>query len=162
MPVCQLEKVNTPENTYDITFRIKNSAVCIYGNDISNSINKFKPTKEVAFAFNKEIVELIDKYKDYFNKITDEQLIMFLSKQISKKIIRSLFGSIIENKKVWCDSIEEMAEKYTYFYPDDKVEIISLSKIAKEGTTNKSEILVLINKFADKLKIFYKMDNRKI
>lgn len=156
MPLCNLDELFKSENIMELGFKIKTSSICLYGKNIENTIQKFKPTKELVFFFNNQINDLLNEYYLYFQTIEDKKLITLLSKQISKKIIRGLFGTLVEKHNIWANSSQDMCSKYCHFNPKDKEDINTLYQISKKGTNNKIKIISLIDKFKPQINQFYK------
>ena len=92
LAITSIQEVKSPKEKYGLICYIKHLCVCIYGNDITRYIPKFKPTNAVAKGFNGDIAEKLELSRRKFLKHLTPSEIKKLSQETSKRIIRTGFS----------------------------------------------------------------------
>ena len=100
-------------------FIIKNLSLCIFGEDVSEQIKKFKPTNEIIE--NLPLLKTrINKIKNKFNqKLTSEET-QQICLSIMRSILRAGFELCIEKEKCFTKDITHCLMIFSKYFPAQK------------------------------------------
>lgn len=147
LAITSIQEVKSAKEKYGLLCYIKHLCVCIYGNDITRDISKFKPTKAVAKGFNGDIAEKLELNRRKFLKQLTPSEIKKLSQETSKRIIRTGFSLVMPRAKSWTTDLQKSVDTFIYYYPEKRTEISMALKWSKEGTVNKQAVINFIDSF---------------
>ncbi|MGD0729351.1 MAG: nucleotidyltransferase domain-containing protein [Candidatus Micrarchaeaceae archaeon] len=147
LAITSIQEVKNPKEKYGLLCFIKHLCVCIYGNDITVNIPKFKPTKAVAKGFNGDIAEKLEINRRKFLKHLTTSEIKKLSQETSKRIIRTGFSLVMPRTKSWTTNLQKSVDTFIYYYPEKKAEMTKALEWSKAGTVNKQAIIDFIDSF---------------
>src|SRR3989344_772533 len=100
---------------------IKTQAVCIYGDDLSDSIAKLKPGKESALHF-RNLQDELQQTIDFFENGWGDSLEESLDKcsWIMKRILRTGFELVMERENKYTRDLYPCYESFSKYYPNKK------------------------------------------
>jgi len=126
---------------------IKHLSVCVYGEDISRGLPKFKPSKEVAKAFNGDIAKHIDNILKKFKSPTKESEILLTCSQTMKKIIRTGFCLVMDEEKSWTTDLEKSCQIFSKYYPKQAPLMMKALNLAKKPVADKKMLGKFLENF---------------
>ncbi len=124
---------------------LKTQAVCIYGNDISDSITKLKPGKESALHF-RNLQDELQKTIDFFENGWGDTLEENLDKcsWIMKRVLRTGFELVMEREQKYTRDLYPCYEGFVKYYPEKKDEIYKTLELAVNPTDDSKIIIPLL------------------
>ncbi len=124
-------------------FFLKHCCYCLYGNDLSQTFSKIKPTRELTRSLNSG---LITKLNTLFVEITPQNY-KENAKSIAKQLIRSAYFLIMEKDNSFYNDIYECSKAFLRYYPE-KDDCIQLLISFVEGNNDSIPLLhELVNNF---------------
>jgi predicted nucleotidyltransferase len=118
-----LEEVLDSENRYSWGYWLKHHCRCIYGEDLTQRFEPFKPSKAIAVAVNGDFAEVLGKYIDRLTLLTERHEQKKIQRAAARKLIRStnLLRTDIDNS--WPDTLDEYVSQFVTRYPQKADEI---------------------------------------
>lgn len=140
-------RVKNTLSTFDII--LKNSSLCIYGDDLSAHIPAIKPDASLA---NDELIMIhldIAQARQEISAAASEEEVKYWCKRIMKNIIRAGFCLCMPIIQEQTREIKLCAEVFSKHYPDLKEFVKKTMCWIKSPSDNKQEILKFLNDDVD-------------
>jgi len=112
-----LKEVMLPTNRQRWGYWLKHHCVCVYGEDLRNSFEPFRPSREIAVAVNGDFLAVLNGYVSLMNPILEPEQRHALQRAAARKAIRSTNILREENDSDWPVTLDELREKFNYRYP---------------------------------------------
>ena len=124
---------------------IKTQAVCIYGDDLSDSIAKLKPGKESALHF-RNLQDELQQTIDFFENGWGDNLEESLDKcsWIMKRILRTGFELVMERENKYTRDLYPCYESFSKYYPNKKDDMYKTLEFAINPTDDSKTIILLL------------------
>ncbi|WP_420863219.1 hypothetical protein [Algirhabdus cladophorae] len=128
---------------YGIGCFIKHLCVCVLGEEMQASLPRFKPTQQVAKAFNGDFEKVREKYLSQL-ETTPPEGISRLSEQISRKFIRTGFSLVTAREQSWTTDPQMACDAFAKYYPDKAADMQRTLQISKQPGVSKRDLLELL------------------
>lgn len=128
---------------------LKNSSLCIYGDDLSAHILPIKPDASLA---NDELIMIhqdIDQARQEISKATSEEEVQYWCKRVMKNIIRAGFCLCMPIIQEQTREIKLCADVFSKHYPDLKEFVKKTMYWIKSPSGNQKEVLKFLNDDVD-------------
>ncbi len=136
--LTSLERFNRGRNPLN-----KYQTICMYGEDLSKNLPPLKPGKETRTASKVVLKDIADVLPLLENE-TNPAVIKKESIKICKQIIRSAHDLVAEKLQRFTRDIYPAYEGAIQVYPEQKTLLHRIAEIAVFGSTNKQELVSLI------------------
>ena len=138
--------VNDPE-FFIYRFIIKVLSVCIYGEDLSPLLPRFKPTLPIAFAFHGNVFEVLKKASQEISRTDDSSQIRRWCAWVMKRLLRTGFGLVMEKENTYTRDLYPCYKIFSKYYPEKEPEMKRALEWAVAPLENKTEILNFLDTF---------------
>ena len=112
-----LEDVMLPANVNSWGYWPKHDCVCVYGDDLRECFEPFRPSREIAIAVNGDFLTVLNGYVALMKPTLEPAQRHGLQRAAARKAIRSTNLLREENDRDWPVSLEELCEKFNDRYP---------------------------------------------
>ena len=112
-----LEDVMLPANVNLWGYWLKHHCVCVYGDDLRECFEPFRPSREIAIAVNGDFLTVLNGYVALMKPTLEPAQRHGLQRAAARKAIRSTNLLREENDRDWPVSLEELCEKFNDRYP---------------------------------------------
>ncbi len=106
-----------PDNLLSWGYWLKHHCVCVYGEDLSQRFQAFKPSKEIAVAVNGDFLPVLEKLITQMQLSADENKKLQLQRAAARKAIRATNILRSEHDKQWPETLEEYRFTFNARYP---------------------------------------------
>jgi hypothetical protein len=154
LSACKYEDVLNSDNT-SLRFSIKNQSALVYGKDIGEKIERFKPERKLAKELLKNFPQKIDEYLKRIRDAATPNQIEFSCFMTSKSFLRNGFILVMPEEKKFTTSLYLAFESLSKYFPNKKQEIYTVLYLSQNPTTNKSASYEFFNNFGGWLKAKY-------
>lgn len=143
-----LPKTNVLEsdNYFTDRFLLKNTAVCVFGDDVIPKIPEFAPTKEVAKQlhgfYEKDLMNVIQKVQNNTAQKTDS-----LCTWIMKRTVRTGFAIVMEAEKAYTRDLYPCYRIFSKHYPEKEKNMLQALSWAINPNRNHPQLLAFLNTF---------------
>lgn len=112
-----LGTVMLPENTGRWGYWLKHHCVCVYGDDLRERFEPFRPSREIAIAVNGDFLTVLNGYVALMKPSLEPLQRHLLQRAAARKAIRTTNILREENDHDWPMSLEEHCKKFNERYP---------------------------------------------
>jgi len=112
-----LQQVVHPDNLLSWGYWLKHHCVCVYGEDLSQRFQAFKPSKEIAVAVNGDFLPVLEKLITQMQLSADENKKLQLQRAAARKTIRATNILRSEHDKQWPETLEDYRFTFNARYP---------------------------------------------
>jgi len=123
---------------------IKTQSICVYGENLADTLPPLKPGIETAQHI-KGIEREINKTKEWLQEDRTDEEIKRRCTWIMKRIIRSGFELVMERSQKYTRDLYPCYEGFAEYYPEKKEEMYEVLRLAIEPTSDKKEILMVLD-----------------
>lgn len=125
---------------------IKTQSICVYGENLADTIASLKPGVETAqhYAY---IEEEIDKTKEWLENEHTEEEVKRRCVWIMKRVVRSGSELVMERSQKYTRDLYPCYEVFAEYYPEKKMEMYEALELAVEPTSDKKVILTVLDNF---------------
>jgi len=127
-----IQEVLNPNNELSWGYWIKHHCICIYGEDLSDKFELFKPSKDIAIAINQDFMQVLDSFLVEINNSNDHRKILNIQRAAARKVIRSTNILRLKEDKDWPKSLQEHCLRFKKLYPKFKNDIDYLLSVGLE------------------------------
>lgn len=106
------------ENALKWGYWLKHHCRCIWGNDLRRCFDRFKPSREIALSVNGDFAEVLAKYADALDNVSDRVSKLRLQREASRKLVRSTNILRSSSDKSWPISLEEHVTHFLRSWPE--------------------------------------------
>lgn len=134
-----LEDVMDPENQLRWGYWLKHHCICVYGEDLRNHFNAFRPSREIAVSVNGDFMSVLDGYIQQLTRDDDLPKRLRQQRAAAQKAIRATSILRGEEDTDWPMTIEEHALKFIERYPsleEEMAYLLSMSNKPRGDVTN--------------------------
>ncbi|WP_460135843.1 nucleotidyltransferase domain-containing protein [Pseudomonas sp. S1_E04] len=110
-------QVVAAENKNSWGFWLKHHCRCVWGNDLSLHLERFRPSREIAVAVNGEFEQVLAGYLKRIAHADTEQARLCLQREASRKLVRATHVLRSEEESAWPQTLEEYVEMFVRRYP---------------------------------------------
>lgn len=125
---------------------IKTQSICVFGNNLSDTLQALKPGLDTAQHF-EGIAEEITKTKEWLEKERTAEEIKRKCTWIMKRIIRSGFELVMERSQKYTRDLYPCYDEFSKYYPDKKEEMYRSLELAINPISDKNIILDILDNF---------------
>ncbi|EMH4147290.1 nucleotidyltransferase domain-containing protein [Providencia stuartii] len=115
--IASQQEVLSPNNTNSWGYWLKHHCRIIYGDDLSRDFPLFRPSRAIALAVNGDYHTTLLDYIQKMASTDDQATFLKLSKEASKKLIRSTNILRTPNDTDWPDTLDEHITRLHNKYP---------------------------------------------
>ncbi|QIR06057.1 hypothetical protein [Salinivibrio costicola] len=130
-------------------FFFKHRAMCLYGQDLSESFGHFEASWEVAKAMNPDLSGKLARAKHKIQAATTWNTQLTAAQRIADTLIRGAFGLVLHKEGTWTESLPECAELFIKHYPAKQQAIERLFILLDRKPVKKRAVMMLLNDFGD-------------
>lgn len=112
-----LEDVMLPANVNVWGYWLKHHCVCVYGEDLRDRFEPFRPSREIAVAVNGDFLAVLNGYVAMMKPTLEPAKRHALQRAAARKAIRTTNILREEKDRDWPVSLEELREKFNDRYP---------------------------------------------
>lgn len=112
-----LEEVMLPSNSIRWGYWLKHHCVCVYGEDLRNRFEPFRPSREIAVAVNGDFLEVLNGYVALMKPTLKPAQRHVLQRSAARKAVRSTNILREDNDQDWPVTLKELGEKFNDRYP---------------------------------------------
>ncbi|KAE9657835.1 nucleotidyltransferase domain-containing protein [Pseudomonas sp. PB105] len=110
-------QVLAPENTHSWGFWLKHHCRCLWGNDLSQQFERFRPSREIAVALNADFEQVLAGYLARIAQADAEPQRLRLQREASRKVVRATHVLRSEEATTWPQTLEEHVALFVRCYP---------------------------------------------
>ncbi|MBN2976913.1 DNA polymerase III subunit beta [Pseudomonas fluorescens] len=110
-------QVLAAENRHSWGYWLKHHCRCIWGNDLSQHFERFRPSREIALAVNGDVEQVLAGYLARIARVDTEQVRLRLQREASRKLIRATHAVCLDDASSWPQTLEEHAAMFVRCYP---------------------------------------------
>tara|TARA_B100000745_G_scaffold58094_2_gene34452 strand:- start:13273 stop:14073 length:801 start_codon:yes stop_codon:yes gene_type:complete len=123
---------------------IKTQSICVYGENLAETLPSLKPGIETAQHI-KGIEREINKTKEWLQEDHTDEEIKRRCTWIMKRIIRSGFELVMERSQKYTRDLYPCYEGFSEYYPEKKEEMYEILKLAIEPISDKKKIVMILD-----------------
>ncbi|MFZ4214711.1 nucleotidyltransferase domain-containing protein, partial [Pantoea endophytica] len=112
-----LDTVMLPANADRWGYWLKHHCICVYGEDLRDRFEPFKPSRKIAVAVNGDFFTELNGYISQMKSTLDPSQRHSLQRAAARKAIRSTNILRDENDMDWPATLEEHRDKFNDRYP---------------------------------------------
>lgn len=112
-----LDAVLLPANKNLWGYWLKHHCVCVYGKDLREGFESFRPSKDIAVAVNGDFLSVLNSYVSRMKPSLEPAGRHALQRAAARKAIRATNILREESDQDWPVSLEEHCEKFNARYP---------------------------------------------
>lgn len=127
---------------------LKHLCICIYGNDLTKDIPAFRPSADIAKAFNGDLGQSLPGWKKKIEEAASDGELEKVARSFAKKIVRAGFSLVMPRAGAWTSDLNTAAEMFIEYYPDQSRGINTALIWAKSGFRDRRAIVDFIDTFA--------------
>src|SRR4030095_10458932 len=146
-------------------FIIKNLSVCLYGEDLSGRLPRYKPTLSIAWAFHGNIGEVVGNAIKGIESAEDPKRVQTLCTWVMKRILRTGFSIFMEEERLYTRDLYFCYEVFSKHYPPKEGEMAQALEGAIRPTFDKGALTAFLKDFglwvSDTAREKFKASNRK-
>ncbi len=144
---CEADPVAMLENDHIMRRIIKTQAICLYGEDISESISPHS-LRDMIF-YSKHLRYCLETRMPQFLKEDngDPQQIQGTCNWTVRRLLRSLYESIMLEENRWTNDLWLCYERYSLRYPEREPATMELLQLCLNPTANKERIRSAVHAF---------------
>lgn len=116
-------EVLAPDNRLSWGYWLKHHCRCLWGNDLTQRFDRFKPSRDIAIAVNGDFESVLTRYADLIDQATTPTQSLRLQREASRKLIRSTQVLRSEQDLMWPQTLEELVEQFVQHYPSMRMQI---------------------------------------
>lgn len=121
--IGELADVLKSENRYSWGYWLKHHCRCIYGEDLTQRFDPFKPSKAIAVAVNGDFAAVLEKYIAQLTQLTDRDEQKKIQRAAARKLIRSTNLLRTDAESDWPETLAEHATRLVTRYPQKADEV---------------------------------------
>jgi hypothetical protein len=140
-----LDDVLLPENRERWGYWLRHHCVCVYGEDLRERFEPFKPSREIAIAVNGDFFTVLNDYISRMKLSLEPLQRHALQRAAARKAIRSTNILRDENDSDWPTTLEDHCAKFNELYPSLSVEMDYLLSINKRP---RGDIMTFANRIS--------------
>lgn len=127
-----LHQVLHPENKFSWGYWLRHHCVCIYGDNLGDRFESFKPSKAIAIAVNSDFRQVVEQLIAQTDATTDETVRLQLQRAVARKLIRATSILRDEQDQDWPETLNEHRVKFNLRFPALAEDMDYLSAIGHE------------------------------
>ncbi len=139
--VTFLEEIHS--DIHGIGCFIKHLCVCVLGERMQDSLPKFKPTRQVAKAFNGDFKKVRENYL-LLLETSPTDAICSLGDRISRKFIRTGFSLVTAREQSWTTDPEIACDAFAKYYPEKAEDMRRVLQLPNRPELSKGELTELL------------------
>lgn len=112
-----LHQVMLPENKFSWGYWLRHHCVCIYGEDLGDRFESFKPSKTIAIAVNSDFRQVAEQLIAQTDATTDDKVRLQLQRAVARKLIRATSILRDEQDLDWPETLNEHRVKFNLRFP---------------------------------------------
>ncbi len=128
-------------NEYEWQFWLKHFCVCIWGVDLRDKINLYKPSLAVGLEMN---IDISDKLNECKRELSGKNAAI-IGKSIARKILRTHYSLICEKDNSFYNDIDLIAETLMRYYKSKTEEIGCALSMAKGSNVDERSVSALVS-----------------
>ncbi len=131
------------KNEYEWQFWLKHLCTCIWGDDLRDKINLYKPSLAVGLEMNKDISDKLNECKRELSRKNSS----IIGKSIARKILRTHYSLICEKDNSFYDNLDLIAETLMKYSKSKTEEIGNALSIAKGNNVDERSVSTLVSDY---------------
>lgn len=156
--IGELADVLDSENRYSWGYWLKHHCRCIYGEDLTQRFDPFKPSKTIAVAVNGDFAAVLEKYIAQLTQLTDRDEQKKIQRAAARKLIRSTNLLRTEAESDWPETLAEHATRLVTRYPEKADEIDYFLRESIDPTESVAAFIQHVMLFAGWLEIICQVE----
>ncbi|UOK35956.1 nucleotidyltransferase domain-containing protein [Pseudomonas palleroniana] len=140
-------EVLAADNRLSWGYWLKHHCRCLWGNDLSNRFDRFKPSRDIAIAVNGDFETVLARYAEAIDQTTTPAQSLRLQREASRKLIRSTQLLCVEQDLMWPQTLEEHVELFVHHYPDKGMQVCFFLSEAKSPCAEPKAFACLLRDF---------------
>ncbi|NCE83405.1 nucleotidyltransferase domain-containing protein [Pseudomonas sp. Q1] len=140
-------EVLAADNRLSWGYWLKHHCRCLWGNDLSNRFDRFKPSRDIAIAVNGDFETVLARYAEAIEQTTTPAQSLRLQREVSRKLIRSTQVLCVEQDLMWPQTLEEYVELFVHHYPDMRMQVCFFLSEAKSPCAEPKAFARLLRDF---------------
>ena len=140
-----MEEVLAPENAPRWGFWLKHHCRCIYGQDLANRFELFRPSRHIAVAVNGDFAQVLEDYTYRIDQEKDTSVRRRLQKEASRKLIRATNTLRRDDEKSWPISLDDHMAQFVATFPEKAFALHYFYRYATDMKTLPDAALFTVN-----------------
>ncbi|UVL00749.1 nucleotidyltransferase domain-containing protein [Pseudomonas sp. B21-048] len=140
-------EVLATDNRLSWGYWLKHHCRCIWGNDLTNRFDRFKPSRDIAIAVNGDFESVLTRYADLIDQAATSTQSLRLQREASRKLIRSTQVLRSERDSMWPHTLEEHVELFIQHYPCMSMQISFFLSQARNPCAKPKEFTTQLHSF---------------
>lgn len=116
-------QVLAPENRNSWGFWLKHHCRCVWGEDLSQHFEAFRPSRAIAVAVNGDFEQALMAYLVRIEQASTEHTRHRLQREASRALIRATHTLRADDAQMWPHTLEEYVGLFVQHYPNMRVQI---------------------------------------
>lgn len=112
------EDILNSVNLYSWGYWLKHECRCIYGENLAQRFDAFKPSRAIAEAVNGDYIKALNDYADRILNEHNSSVAHRLQKEAARKLIRATNVLRPLSDKYWPRTLEEYVQYFSKHYPE--------------------------------------------
>jgi hypothetical protein len=125
-----LEEVMLPANGIRWGYWLKHHCICVYGEDLRDRFEPFRPSRDIAVAVNGDFLEVVNGYVALMKPTLKPAQRHALQRSAARKAVRSTNILREDHDQDWPVTLKELGGKFNHRYPalaDEMDYLLSIS-----------------------------------
>lgn len=135
------------EELFESRFLIKTQSVCIFGEDVSTKIEKFKADLNTSSQFNRKLKEVLNNAKNGISNNPDKEDIREWCRWVAKRILRAGFVLVMDKEQVFTRDLYPCYEIFAKYYPQQASKMYTALELAINPIDDVKTIVSFIDDF---------------
>lgn len=110
-------EVLAPENRFSWGYWLKHHCRCLWGNDLTERFEPFRPSLAIAKAVNADFEATLTRYATLIDNATSDAASCRLQREASRKLVRATHVLRPEHELRWPQTLDEHVELFVQRYP---------------------------------------------
>ncbi len=139
--------VTAPENRYGWGFWLQHCCACIYGADIGQEIELFRPSWQLVHGLNGDIKQYNQRVKSELLTCPDDQTCAALGSSIARKYIRSAYCLVAVPEESYVDELSLCVTLFLRHYAIHEKTMGVLLRYARDPAAHAADIVWVVETF---------------
>jgi len=135
------------ENRLSWGYWLKHHCRCLWGNDLAERFEKFKPSRDIALAVNGDFESVLTRYAMQVEQAPTLKELQRLQREASRKLVRATHIFRSDQQPMWPQTLEDHVELFLQQYPSMSTQISYFLSQAKRPCAESNEFSTRLRQF---------------
>lgn len=141
------DEVTDSANLYGWGAYLAIFCLCVWGEDLVPTFPRFKLTPQIAFGFNGDIEEAVQRYSKQIGDESDTRKLLLVCSQMSRKLIRTSYSMVMSRTQISTSSLQRQASLLIKYFPSKQDDLELLIKWAAEPISDKQALFDMLQNY---------------